>query len=533
MSLNHFTLLLALYYVGIFNFPFFEIVKQGIDNQHDINWLFVLSIPIFLIAGLSVIFSLFSIKYLAKPFFIILTLLSSLVFYAGLKYHIIFDYGMIENIFETNNAEAMTYVNMPSIMSFILTGIIPCLLILKVDLQYKSLMKEAKSKLSFIVSMLCVIGVIAVFFLQNYITFGRNNDVMKRYIVPTYYVGSIIKYVNINFLSKPLKYQKLGLDAAIPKASTKPNLVVLVVGETARAMNYQYYGYPRPTNPYTKKLGMIAFNDFTSCGTATAVSLPCMFSRLNRQNYDHKKAIAQDNLVDVVARAGVNVQWFDNDSGCKGVCSRVKHLTLLHTKQQKDCDGEFCFDQVLVDKLKQSLADIKKPENTLIVLHVIGSHGPTYYLRYPMDKRPFVPDCRRSDIENCTHDELINSYDNTIAYTDYVLSQVVDTLKTQSARFNTGMIYLSDHGESLGENGMYLHGAPYAFSPKEQTHIPFLTWFSHQYLQDHKLQMSCIKQQADKGGFSQDNLFDTVLGLFDIKTEIYQPSMDMLAQCHG
>lgn len=531
-SSNRFVLLLATYYIAVFNIPFFEIVKKGIEKQGDINYFFIFSIPFFLIAALSIIFSILNIKHLGKPLFIILTMASSLVFYAALKYHIIFNVGMFENIFQTNNAEALTYINLSSIISFLFTGIIPCILIYKTKISYQPLYRELKSRLAFISLMLGVIVIIVLFFLQNYITFGRNNDEIKRYIIPTYFVSSLTKYVNVNFLSTPLEYHQLGTDAKLTTAiDKKPELLVLVVGETARAMNYQFYGYQRPTNQYTNKYNVVAFQDFTSCGTATAVSLPCMFSRLDRQHYDHPQAMAQDNLIDVIKHAGIDVYWFDNDSGCKGVCKHVKNLTLPHAKNLKDCDGRFCFDQVLINKLKDTLTEITHPTNTLIVLHIIGSHGPTYYLRYPMDKRPFLPDCRRSDIENCTHQELINSYDNTIAYTDYILSEVITELQSQDNRFNTGMIYLSDHGESLGENGMYLHGAPYSLAPKEQTHIPFLTWFSTGFLQSHRLELSCIKEKSQQGGYSQDNLFDTILGILNISTKVYQPSMDMLHSC--
>ena len=533
LSLNRFTLVVSLFFVFIFNIPLFEIVKEGIDKQQQVNWLFIATIPVFLVAALSLIFSLFSVKYLVKPFYIILTLISSCVFFASYKYNIIFDSGMIENIFETNQSEAMTYVNFSSIVSFILTGVLPSIYILKVNIIYKPFWKELRQKLYFMLGSILIIVLIAMTYFQNYVAFGRNNDTIKHYVVPTYFIGSLVKYINVNYLLTPLKYEELGLDAKVTKQYKKPNLLVLVVGETARSKNYHLYGYERDTNPFTTPLGVIPFREFTSCGTATAVSLPCMFSRLGRKDYDHRKALAQDTLIDVVAHAGINVDWLDNDSGCKGVCLRVKHLTISHDADLKECDGSSCYDQVLVNRLHKVLAADHAPKNTLIVLHLMGSHGPTYYKRYPKNKREFIPDCERSDIQNCTHEQLINTYDNTIAYTDFVLSEVINTIRKQNSRFNTAMIYLSDHGESLGEKGMYLHGAPYAFAPNEQTHIPFFLWLSQGFSDTHQFNLNCIKKEAQKGGYSQDNLFDTVLGLLDISTKVYDPNLDMLATCRA
>lgn len=531
-TINRFTFLLALFYVCVFNIPFFEVVDKGLAAQSAVNWWFVASIPVFLLCALSIIFSLFSVKYLVKPFFILLTLVSSLVFFGQWQYGIIFDTGMIQNIFQTNPAEAQTYLNMSSVISFVLTGILPAIWIYKAPLEYPKATTLLKQKGVFILVNVLIIGLIAALFLQNYVAFGRNNDNFKRTIVPTYFVGSAVKYFNMTYLQKPLPYHELGLDAHETAIHKKPKLLVLVVGETARAKNFQNYGYDKATNQYTAKDNMLVFNDVRSCGTATAVSLPCMFSRMNRTDYDARHAHAEDTLMDVLHHAKIKLMWIDNDSGCKGVCDRVPHELIDLNSDLRLCDGESCLDQVLVNRLKSTLDEMNKnPEDTVIVLHMMGSHGPKYYQRYPRDKASFLPDCQRGDIQNCSHDELVNSYDNSLAYTDYILSEVIGVMKTESNKYETGMLYLSDHGESLGEDGIYLHGAPYAIAPDEQTHIPMFAWFSNSFLQDSKLSRSCIATKAQKGGFSHDNLFDTVLGLMDVDTDIYRKNQDIMASC--
>ncbi|TVP09974.1 phosphoethanolamine transferase [Shewanella sp. KCT] len=532
LSANQFTLITALFYVGIFNIPLFQIVKQGIEKQAEVNYLFIATIPLFLIFALSFIFSLFSVKYLLKPFFIMVTLISSSVFFAALQYGVVFDYGMIENTVQTNSAEALTYLNWSSILNFTLTGLLPALLILKADIVYKPFVKELLHKLAFMFAMLAGIAVIGFFYYQNYVAFGRNNDQMKRYIVPTYAIGSMIKYVKVNYFQEPLVYKVQGKDAKnlTLDHNGKPNLVVVVVGETARAHNYEYYGYDKLTNAHTKAYDMIAFKDTESCGTATAVSLPCMFSSMDREDYDARRAQAQDTAMDVLDHAGISLNWLDNDSGCKGVCDRVKHINIDLNSDPELCDGHYCYDQVLLNELDKRLGE-GISQDTLIVLHIIGSHGPTYYLRYPEAHRKFVPDCQRSDIQNCSNEELMNTYDNTILYSDYIIAQVISRLEAQQNKADTALLYVSDHGESLGESGMYLHGAPYAIAPDEQIKIPMLAWLSADFASDNGLDKQCLREYATKGGFSHDNLFSSLLGLMNVSTEVYRKEMDLFATC--
>lgn len=531
-TVNQFTLFIAIFYVAIFNIPFFRIVQTGIEKQGEVDPLFIATIPLFLIFALSFLFSIFSVKYLLKPFFISVTLLSSGVFFAALQYGVVFDYGMIENTVQTNSAEAFTYINLSSVLNFVLTGLIPVLIILKLNINYKPVVKEILHKIAFMLMMLIGIGVIGFFYYQNYVSFGRNNDELKRFIIPSYVIGSIAKYTNINYLQTPLVYKQLGLNATNKTVddNKKPNLVVLVLGETARSMNYEYYGYDRPTNQYTKPHKVTAFKDTTSCGTATAVSVPCMFSKMSRDEYDARQAKAQDSVMDVLQHGGIELVWLDNDSGCKGVCDRVPNLTIKLDSDPDLCNGQYCLDQVLLDELDRVLVEIKN-KDTLLVLHIIGSHGPTYYLRYPEEQRQFIPDCQRSDIQNCSDEALMNTYDNTILYTDFIVAQVIEKLKDKSSLYDTGMIYISDHGESLGEKGMYLHGAPYAIAPDEQIQIPLLTWFSDSFYSDNKLDLTCLNDKADKGGFSHDNFFDSLLGIMNVQTNVYSQQTDIFSSC--
>lgn len=530
IGLNRFTFFIALYYAAILNIPLYIRAAEGLKSLSHIDWLFVASLPMLLTSLLALIFSLFSVKYIVKPFFVLLTLVSALVVFGMYKYGIVFDRAMMENIFETHSAEAFMYLNTESVVGFLLLGILPAFLIAKVKIEYRVWWKELLIKIGFMLGMLSIAGGVLAGYYQDYVAFGRNNDDMKQLVVPTYYIGAAAKYLNQRYIETPLEYQSLGTDAInqTRDSNQKPLLTVLLVGETARSMNYQYYGYQKDTNVFTKPHEPIVLNATISCGTATAQSLPCMFSRMGREEYDARKARAQDSVIDVMDHAGVVVQWLDNDSGCKGVCDRVANDMVKLDEDPVLCDGESCLDQVLLNRLDNILASpIEK--DTLLVLHIMGSHGPTYFQRYPDEHKAFTPDCPRSDIQNCRNEALVNTYDNTIRYSDYIMAEVIKRLKQQESNADTALMYISDHGESLGEKGLYLHGAPYAFAPIEQISVPWLLWLSDGFKEENRLDESCLRSL--QGDWSHDNLFDSLLGWMNIHSNIYRKDLDIFSRC--
>jgi lipid A ethanolaminephosphotransferase len=175
-----------------------------------------------------------------------------------------------------------------------------------------------------------------------------------------------------------------------------------------------------------------------------------------RKDYDATLATHQEGVLDVLAHAGVNVLWRENDGGCKGACDRVPHVDMTKLKLPLDCDGDVCMDNVLLYKLNDYINSLK--DDGVIVLHQMGSHGPAYYRRSTPEFRKFSPTCDSNQIQDCTHEQLVNTYDNSLLYTDAMLDDTIKLLQQYSGKFNTALVYLSDHGESLGENGMYLHG---------------------------------------------------------------------------
>ena len=535
MSYASLTVVLALYFAVVLNLPIYKELHHIFAQMESVKLGFICTIPLFFWAALTLIFSLFSWPYISKPFFIILLICSALVSYAGFNYGTIFDADMITNIMQTDSSEASSYLSLYSLAWLVLLGIVPAFFVAMVSFQPESLLKLVAKKLLSMVAAVVVIVAIASVYYQDYASVGRNNSYLKKEIVPTQFVYSTFKYFKHTYFTTPAVYKELGLDArqseqALKMTQAKPTLVVLVVGETARSQNYQLNGYPRKTNPFTSKLDVVSFQDVRSCGTATAVSLPCMFSNLTHDNYDHDIANNQDNVIDILSRAGIAMMWEDDDGGDKSVAKHIKKEMMNHDRKDALCDGNTCYDMVLLEDFDKNIRQLSG--NRMIALHLIGSHGPTYYKRYPKEMAIFQPDCPRADIENCTNEQIVNSYDNSIRYTDYVLSQIIERLKGLESQYNTALIYLSDHGESLGEDGLYLHGAPYALAPDYQTTVPLIVWMSPGFKQLKTVNYDCLKQEAKQTEhYSHDNLFHSLLGIMDVETQVYQPELDLFAQC--
>ncbi|MEG0172213.1 MAG: phosphoethanolamine--lipid A transferase [Aeromonas sp.] len=527
-------LLLVLLFALVFNWPIFLHFYRILSALEHVKVGFALSIPFVLMAALNAVFLPFTFKYLLKPFFILLIVTGSIASYAMLKYGVIFDVGMVQNIIETNSGEASSYLNGSVAIWFLLTAVLPVLCLLWIKVEYPTpWYKGLAMRLGGIaVSLLFLVGVAALYY-QDYASVGRNNHAIVKEIVPSNYVRGVYRYARDIVFATPIPYEPIGTDAKVVGKSDKPTLMFLVVGETARSQNYSLNGYKQQTNSFTaKEPSIVSFKDVRSCGTATAVSVPCMFSNLTRREYDETVAKSRDGLLDVLQHAGVSVLWKENDGGCKGVCKNVPTIEIEPKQFPAYCQGDSCYDEVLLQGLDKQITDMKSG-NKVVAFHLMGSHGPTYYRRYPAADRFFLPDCPRSDIENCSNEELVNTYDNTIRYTDKVLSQLIAKLKTLESQYNVGLVYLSDHGESLGAMGLYLHGTPYKFAPDDQTRVPLLTWFSPQLQSDRKLDQDCLRQEAAAKRFSHDNLFHSMLGIMDVQTQVYDGALDMFKPCRA
>ncbi|MDF2181303.1 phosphoethanolamine--lipid A transferase [Neptuniibacter sp. CAU 1671] len=522
------SLLVTAYIAFILNAPFYLGAWRALQQNGQVNYLFLASLPVFLFCIIFLLVNLLRLTGCFRYFAALLVLVSGGLFYATFNYGVVFNYDMIVNIAETDVREGASYLNGQLLVYLALFAVLPALLVLRLGAGRGSYLRELKQLSLNAVALVAVLLVVAMSFYSNYASLGRNHRHLQKMIVPTQFVWSSGKLIKQRFFSQPHPFTELVDTATHTDHPTEPYLVVMVLGETARAQNFSLNGYDRPTNAFTSAYPVVSYRHMSSCGTATAYSVPCMFSFLNEANYRPERASQQENVLDVIQKAGFDVFWLDNDSGCKGVCKRVLNTEIETTAREGFCDGEYCYDEALISGLDQLLAQPLK-RDTLVILHTIGSHGPTYYRRYPKSFAHFMPDCQRSDIQNCSQDALVNTYDNTLLYTDAVIAEVIERL---SDRPNTSSVfYVSDHGESLGESGLYLHGTPKLFAPDEQTQVANLLWLSDAFKAESHIDLGCLEKQAEEGQFSHDYIVHTLLDLTAVRASVYDPSLSLLQSC--
>lgn len=511
------------------NLSFFDKAYSIVQSVEDISTIFVISIPFAFAAIINVLLLPLSFRATIKPIFAVIITISAAVNFVSYRYGIIFDDNMFRNIIQTDSGEAASFVTTSAIFTITLSAAIPVLILIFLNVKKKSFRREMGYKFLSLALSLCVIGIIVFTQFEHYAAIGRNNKTITRQLIPIYPLKMAYKFVRKEYFTPVKPYRYIALDAArhTPEKSRK-KLVLLVLGETQRSMNYSLNGYERETNVYTKDLDVISFQNVTSYGTATAISVPYIFSMASHAYGDSIDEKSRDNVIDVVARAGVFVSWHDNDSGCKGGCRNVNY-TDMRKKYAADktlCNSSSCYDALFENEMKEIIQTLPD-QDSLIVFHTMGSHGPSYWQRYPEAFRRFTPDCPKSDIQNCTTQELVNTYDNTILYSDYVLANLLQSLKETEATRDISVVFLSDHGESLGENGLYLHGMPRAIAPKEQTHVPFIVWLG----KNSDLNSDCLKQKAKFTPVEKINLADTLIGLMGVSTSVYSAEKDIFNTC--
>lgn len=440
-------------------------------------------------------------------------------------YGILIDKSMVRNILQTDWREAADLLSPRFALDISLRGILPAaMLVLLVEVRHapwrRSLVRIGWHAL--LLGVLAAASITAFF--GEYADIARNHRELRHLLTPTNVANGAYGLWKESRAQR-LPVTRLAEDATrtIPPASAKPLVVVLLVGETARAASFSLGGYERPTNAALAGKDLVYFDSVTSCGTDTATSLPCMFSDLGEKNFSVAKASERENVLDLLQRTGVGVTWVENNSGCKGVCDRLETEDLSAAGATGFCASGECLDAIFVDVLRQRLP--KANSDSLLVLHMRGSHGPAYFRRAP-SARPFEPICATTVIQSCAKEALRNTYDNSIAYTSEVLAQAIDVLAADNTR-DTVLLYVSDHGESLGERGIYLHGLPKLMAPAEQTRIPLLLWMSAGASKRLGVDMVKLRERASRPA-SHDNLFPSLLGLFDVRAENYDRTADLL-----
>jgi lipid A ethanolaminephosphotransferase len=485
-------------------------------------------------AAFNIVLTLLAFRPVMKPVLTLLFMVSAGVAYFMAQYGVLIDAGMFRNFAETNATEVRDLLSLKLLFYIVLLGVLPSWLLWKTPVNYRRWHRELLSKVLVGVASVAVIGTVALVNYQGLSSLFRNHHELRLMVVPSNYIGASFGYLSEQVASARQPFIAVGQDAQRNPAwqtHGRKSLTVLVVGESARAENFGILGYDRDTTPkLSQEAGLIAFTDVHSCGTETAVSVPCMFSNMGRKDYNASKAKNEEGLLDVLKRAGLDVIWRDNQSGCKGTCDRVTLEDVSKLKDPVLCANSECRDEILLQGLQNFIDNLDK--DTVLVLHQMGSHGPEYFKRYPKEYERFTPVCESNALNNCSRDSIVNGYDNTLVYTDHVLSTLIDLLRSNQDKVDTAMLYLSDHGESLGEYNLFLHGTPYMLAPDQQKHVAMLAWFSDSYQKSFSVDTHCLQLSREKP-LSQDNLFHSMLGLLEVNSKVYNQDLDMFAGCRG
>lgn len=513
------------------NGPFWRAALEGRSWQAGSTWVFATTLLAALTSAYLAFCALLATRHTVRPLLTALLLVTAAASYYVDRYAIYLDRAMLRNVLATHYDEARELLGWGLAWHLLVFGGAPAAVLWWPRLKQRPPLRALAVRTGWIagavvVSAASVLGVFA-----DFASLMRNHREVRHLITP----GNLVAAAAGNAWGRARRPAQprlaVGADARMApswQSRTRPSLLVLVVGETARAQNFSLNGYGRDTNPALARRGVISFGHVTACGTSTEVSLPCMFSPFGRGQYDEEKILTHESLLHVLARAGFQVRWRDNQSGCKGVCDGLPVQQLDHAKIDGLCAEGQCFDEVLLHGMDTVAADARG--NLVVVMHQLGSHGPAYFKRYPAAFKRFTPACENEDLRHCTAQEILNAYDNSLLYTDHFLSRVIDFLDSAQARYDTAMLYLSDHGESLGESGLYLHGMPYAIAPDVQKRVPMVMWLSPAFSRHFGVDPACLRARA-QAPLSHDHLFHSVLGLLDVQTTAYNPALDLSAGC--
>ena len=521
----------CLFFLASANLPFWNALLDGRSALDPASWGYALAVGTLVVALQFIVFGLFINRWTAKPLIGLLIVIAAFAsFYMG-KFGIYLNAEMMRNVLHTDVAEARELLTPDLLLHLLLFAALPLLVLQRLRLRRRGfgravLLRTGTLLLALVVGAGALMPVFKDFAAQM-----RNHKEIRHLVTPINAVYSLGRVLGKEAKAAPMAKRPIGTDAVLAPSwqrRDKPVLFVLVVGETVRAANWGLGGHsPHPTTPELARRDVIDFADVTSCGTNTEVSVPCLFSMQGRRQYDEDEIRGSESLLNVLQRAGLHVVWSDNQSGCKGVCDGIETQRPVAAENPDLCDGDRCLDEVLLRGAEGLLRDAHG--NLVLVMHQLGNHGPAYYRRYPEAFRRFTPTCDTDDLSRCTREEIANSYDNALLYTDHVLAGAIDLLQRQSG-YDTALLYVSDHGESLGESGLFLHGLPYAIAPQQQTRVPMTMWFSPGFAKDFGLDLACLRERARQPA-SHDNVFHTVLGLLDVRTAVRDESMDLSARC--
>jgi len=527
----------SLWLAGIGNIALWMRLPQlpELDNLHGLWFGLVFAIGIAAANGACL--SLFAWRWTLKPAITLMLFAAGIAAHFMLAYGVVIDSTMMLNALQSDVREAHDLFSWRLLAMVLVVAVLPTIWVWRMPQRVSSLPRQLVANVLCCVLALGVVTVIIMSMYQQASSLMRNHTKLRYMINPLNSVWAVGELAAGRVRHPNMAPVPIGLDARLqapPAGAGKPPLVLLVLGETARSDHFSLNGYARPTNPELARENVVSFRNAWSCGTNTAASVPCMFSHLGREHFDGRNA-NDENLLDVMQRAGLAVLWIDNQSGCKGVCARVQHVSTTADTDPTLCAAGPCFDEIMLRELDRQMGELpagRGANGIVVVLHQIGSHGPAYYRRTPPAFKRFMPECESNALQDCGNAAVINAFDNTLLYTDHFLASAIHWLSRHEESHATALMYVSDHGESLGENNLFLHGLPYHLAPDAQKHVPWITWLSPAYERRLRVGTACLRKQRD-AKLSHDHYFHSVLGLLGVDTTLYDPKLDLFNSCKG
>lgn len=486
----------------------------------------------------TALISLAAWRWTLKPVITVFWVAAALGAYFMMSYGVVIDKTMMVNTLQTDVRETRDLLNWRLLATVGAMAVLPGYLLWKQPVRRQSVLRQLSVNLATFTGCMVAFAVVLMLFFQSIAPVMHTHTHLRYLINPLNSFYALGQLAAKPFQKNSSVVLPLGRDAKLGAQYTgqsKPPLLLLVLGETARSGNFGVNGYARNTTPELAAEHVASQRNAWSCGTSTAASLPCMFSNLGREGYG-SRTDNTEGVLDVLQHAGLAVLWVDNQSGCKGVCDRVhsaRSVDDAHPPVPKLCPNGECFDEIMLQGLDQRIAALpadQRAKGVVVVLHQMGSHGPAYYQRSPAAFKRFMPECANNALQSCATSEVVNVYDNSIAYTDHVLGLAIGWLKAQQTHSTPAMVYVADHGESLGENNLYLHGMPYGIAPDVQKRVPWITWLSPGFEQRSHVTTACLQKRLDTA-ISHDNYFHSVLGLMNVSTEVYRDALDIYAPC--
>ena len=529
-SLEVLVALVSIHFAVFANGPFWDQALKGRDWSTSETWRFA-GLVFAALVGLHLAMMLLVVtRRTARWTLTLLLLATAVATYFTSTYHVYLDPNMIRNMLHSEPKEAADLLGRGLLLQVLGQAGPAIALVWWARLPRAPIGAAAVQRIAAFSVAAAITAAAVLIGYQGFAGLFRNNHTARYLVTPASFIYSIGRAATA--AKQQTARGAIGTDATLAsnwQDRRRPVLLVIVVGETVRSANWGLNGYARQTTPRLAGLDVVNFRQVTACGTDTETSLPCLFAPVGRRNYDERRIRGSESLLHVLARAGFDVSWRDNQTGCKGVCSDLPYEQ-IDSGAMSDCQPGRCLDEHLLDGLDQRVAPAGSAAGQVLVLHTIGNHGPAYFARYPEADRVYVPTCDTSELSTCSVEAIVNSYDNAVRYTDRFLAMTIEFLGRHAATHDTALLYVSDHGESLGEHGLFLHGLPYAIAPDVQTHVPMVMWLSDGFRSSRGIDESCLRTRAERPA-THDNVFHTVLGLLDVETSVRERSLDMTDDC--